>query len=261
MSDKKLLIHVRRGEENYELIAVAKEKEAWFLVPEELRDLKLEVHSELLKLKTVISSIKSISKIGGYRKIAVRFKPELAEKYLDEDENFCINDYYLEEQSPKFIESDEEKTGDKIFFIERIKELERRVASANLLTLREIEQKFLIGKFNGRQDGCTWMKLFERECDRFQLSDDVVKVEALRLFLAGNVTEWYSSSLIKLPASNWNIWKDSFLLLYGQKCWSNIRQAFNYRYVFGWEKFINTEDGCCYAQVNIESLPFEGVIG
>lgn len=237
MDLKKLHVHItKRGEEKYELTALSVDKVIWFSLPDQLKELNL--HKELLAVKTIVSSKNSITKVGGYRKIAIGFKPELKKQYLDGEENFCINDHYLEEyelDSAAAICRDlgEIKTSNEIFLINRIKELENRISITNEINLSEVEQKFLLSKFNGKQEASAWITSFEKECIRFKILDGSTRIEALKLFVDGNVKDWYSSNLIKLPLTDWEPWKNSFLLVYGKKNWTVIRKAFNYKYVFG----------------------------
>lgn len=233
---KKLHVHIiKRGENKYELAAISNDKVIWFGLPDKLKDLNW--HAELLAIKTITSSMNSITKVGGYRKITITFKPELQQKYLDEDENFCINDHYLEEyvEESSAISSalGATKTTNEVFLIQRIKELENRISSTTTLSLSEIEHKFLVNIFNGKQEAPNWIDVFEKECLRFKVFDGTTKVEALKLFIEGNVKEWYSANLMKLPLSDWESWKRSFLLVYGKKSWSSVRAAFNYKYMFG----------------------------
>ena len=111
--------------------------------------------------------------------------------------------------------------------------MENRVSVENEESLREVEQKFLINIFNGKQEASTWINVFEKECIRFKIFDGTTRVEVLKLFIDGNVKEWYSANLMKLSLSDWETWKKSFLLIYGKKTWSSIRTAFNYKYLFG----------------------------
>lgn len=88
---------------------------------------------------------------------AITFKPDLQKKYLDEDENFRICDHYLEEfnveEASAFnIALGETKTANEVFLIKRIKELEEIISITHEVSLREIESKFLLSKFNGKQE-------------------------------------------------------------------------------------------------------------
>lgn len=55
----------------------------------------------------------------------------------------------------------------------------------------------------------------------------------MRLFLEEGAKEWYSSSLRKLSLSEWSDWSTSFLLVYADKSWTNVRFAYHYKYING----------------------------
>ena len=61
------------------------------------------------------------------------------------------------------------------------------------------------------------MNSFEKACNRFKISRDTTKIEALKMFLEENPTEWYNANLIKLSLSDWQNSKNSFLLTYKKK--------------------------------------------
>lgn len=191
---KKLHLHVvKKDEEEYELVAVSLDKNVWFLVPQESSNITL--HQELMTCKSVISSKNSIKNIGGYRKIAIALTPELQKTYLDEDGSFHINDYYLEE----LAQDDYNKVNSsEIVLMNRIRELEQRKINENKINLSEIEYKFLIRKFDGKQNAITWMDQFEKECNRYNINETTLKVEVSKLFLDRKVKEWYDANLIKL---------------------------------------------------------------
>ena len=95
-SQKKLHVHIiKKNENKYELAALSIDKVVWFDIPDKFKN--FDLHQELLAIKTITSSMKSITKVGGYRKVTITLRPELQQKYFDEEENFCINDHYLEE--------------------------------------------------------------------------------------------------------------------------------------------------------------------
>jgi len=51
--------------------------------------------------------------------------------------------------------------------------------------------------------------------------------------LEESAKEWYFSNLRKLSLSQWPEWSISFLLVYADKSWSNVRFAYNYKYING----------------------------
>ena len=230
----KLHVHIIKREElKYDLIALSEDKITWYKIPNELQE--LSQHKELFESKTIVNSITSIAKNGGYRKVTIPFSQELQRKYLDQDGNFCMNEHYLEEYSinEKVSTRDETDNNAEVFLLKRIKELEAQISSINEISLIDIEKKFLLNKFNGKQEPLSWINSFEKECIRYNISNNTKKVEALKFFLEGNVLEWYSSNLVKLALSDWDSWKHSFLLVYEKKDWASIRMAFNFKYIGG----------------------------
>lgn len=234
MTTPKLYIHVVKiSPAEHALLGISLDKKTWFRIPEELRNIKQ--HKELLTLKTVSNTIKSISKVGGFRKIAVTFKTELRKLYQDDEENFCIGDFMLEEyqEADGMADNKGESPQNESLIIHKINELQLQINSSRKINLNEIEKKFLITKFNGRQDAAIWMDSLEKECLRCEISDDNTKVEILKMLVEGNVKEWYSANVIKLSTSDWCVWKRNFLMTYEKKNWSPICTAFGFKYISG----------------------------
>lgn len=66
------------------------------------------------------------------------------------------------------------------------------------------------------------------------MEEDSEKIEALRLFLEGSATDWYSSMLIRYTlTSEWGIWKENFYETCTNKGWSLIRYAILFKYING----------------------------
>ena len=152
----KLHVHIVKVNENYyELVAISEDKITWFRIPETEKN--LDLHMELLNIKTIVSSRNSITKVGGYRKVTVPFREELRKKYLDEDGNFCMDNHYLEElttgegstQLAEDTSSSSSYHGSELLLINRIKELEKQISSIEQISLVDVQKKFVINKFNG----------------------------------------------------------------------------------------------------------------
>ena len=236
----KLHVHIVKVNENYyELVAISEDKITWFRIPETEKN--LDLHMELLNIKTIVSSRNSITKVGGYRKVTVPFREELRKKYLDEDGNFCMDNHYLEElttgegstQLAEDTSSSSSYHGSELLLINRIKELEKQISSIEQISLVDVQKKFVINKFNGRQEAVSWLESYEKECNRYSIFTDTKKIEVLKFFVEGTVLEWYASNLIKLSLSHWGPWKQSFLLVFEKTSWASIRTAFGFKFVGG----------------------------
>lgn len=160
---------IKQSEDEYDLVALSVDKTEWYALPDTLKN--LNDHKELLSLKSIASCIKSISKVGGFRKICIKLNENLKFKYMDEESNFCVNKHYLEEVTTNVESSRGEENSEK-FLINKIKELENRLAAVNDVSLVDVEKKFVITKFNGKQDPLSWIEGFEKECMRYKITND-----------------------------------------------------------------------------------------
>ena len=90
-----------------------------------------------------------------------------------------------------------------------------------------------IEKFNGKQNALEWMKTFELECTRNEITEDRVKIKCLKIFVADRANDWFQATKIKTPMDNWSPWKESFTKVFAEKGWSKIRYAHNFKYLNG----------------------------
>lgn len=193
----------------------------------------LDLYPEVRETKNVMTSCNSIAKIGGYRKMTITATECARAKFLDEEGNFRIDDYYLEEY-PMEIKTVSTVSGSAdVTLVNRIKELETQISSMKEVSLLDVEKKFVVDKFNGKQEAVSWMESFDKECLRYEILNEQKKIEALRFFLEGSALEWYASNYRKLSLSEWEPWKKSFLNVYESENWSSIRIAFGYKFLGG----------------------------
>lgn len=79
-----------------------------------------------------------------------------------------------------------------------------------------------------------WISEFERECERFEVTQDHEKIEILKYWLEKQCLDWYNSMLIKLTVkSEWPVWKENFCETYGNKGWSQVKYAFAFKFQAG----------------------------
>lgn len=57
------------------------------------------------------------------------------------------------------------------------------------INLTDIEEKFSIEKFNGRQNAKEWIKKFQSECERYSICDNQKRIDLLKLFQDGSSRE------------------------------------------------------------------------
>lgn len=220
-----------------ELDRISANQKVIYRMPADKRDMKLH-HPILLTKKSVQNAAKSISPIGGYRNIQVSLTPDLKALYYDEDDNLAFKDTPLEEIQDELNYSiisnqtdEERRLLNQIAELQKVKQqLESQRDDSKL---NDIEKKLIVDKFNGTQIASEWIIKFETECIRWKVSSPVKMIQALRFYVDGSAVDWYFTNLKKLDMSKWSDWRDSLLLIYADKGWSTVRQAFYYKYLAG----------------------------
>ncbi|XP_050530186.1 uncharacterized protein LOC126907531 [Daktulosphaira vitifoliae] len=230
--ERKLFIHIiRRGEDVFEVAGLSENKILWCILPSEYQNIKC--HKILLSKSTIRSAINAIKPINGFRKVGLKIDEDLKKEYFDEEDNLCFKNLPLEEinsMSDITIQSNSFEEG--MILMERIKELENKLSLSEEASLHLVEKKFLLEKFEKKQNAAEWIEQFENECKRHKINNNK-KIEALRFFLDGSSKDWYESNLKKIGPVNWDEWKSSFLIIFVDKGWINVRKAFNYKYLGG----------------------------
>ena len=188
-------------------------------IPNEFKP--LSKHTSLHE--SYITKIKnSLKRRGQYRKIWISLDEDMRKVYLDEEGNLQFGNQYLNEtinennvQNSTIVNNNE--SGNKM----------RNLAS--------VSERFTINKFSGKTSNASqWLEEFETECTRFDLNEDDKKIEMLKFMLEKNCQDWYTSMMIKYTVeSTWHTWATKFLQTYGNKGWSHIKYAFNYKYQNG----------------------------
>ncbi|XP_045454205.1 uncharacterized protein LOC123663576 [Melitaea cinxia] len=193
-----------------------------FLIPEQLQPVKQ--HNELMKTQTFQKVKATLQKRHEKRQVWISLTPELRDTYMDEDGNMQFKGYLLEEittkTQPVFTNDTSTETLTKI--LENFAELKKESKQSSLKNLSE---KFVIEKFTKKTSSVTqWMNIFEAECIRIGINEDIQKIQVFRLFLEDSCQDWYNSMLIKYTInSEWGIWKKKFCETYVNKGWSPIR--------------------------------------
>ncbi|XP_063834848.1 uncharacterized protein LOC135084836 [Ostrinia nubilalis] len=197
-----------------------------FGIPESLQPIRF--HEEIIRTKSFQKVKTTLKRRHDKRQVWITLSPELKRAYVDEDGNFEINGYLLEEtqQQAPATESLSALTSVLESFVEMRRDIPR---SQNLKNLSE---RFVLEKFTKKtSNGIQWMTAFETECARLGIEEDISKIETLKLFLEDSCLDWYSSMLMKHTViSDWLIWKKSFCDTYVDKGWSPVRYAMLFKY-------------------------------
>ncbi|XP_073947737.1 uncharacterized protein [Choristoneura fumiferana] len=202
-----------------------------FLLPDELQPVKL--HDTIIKTEAFAKVRKTLQRRHDQRQVWISMTTEISNVYIDEDGNMQFKGYLLEE-APLEARQQVSTTGISEEVLARIlqtcAEMNKDIPKPQ--NVRNVTDKFVIEKFTRKTSNVfQWMTIFEAECTRLGLEEDLKKIEALRLFLEDSCVDWYTSMLIKYTInSDWLIWKKSFCDTYADKGWSPVRYALLFKY-------------------------------
>lgn len=199
-----------------------------YAVPERFQPITL--HENISKTE-IFKKVKStLLKRHEKRQVWIPVTSEIKDKYVDEEGNIHINGYFLEEivgtQAASAGISEEALS--KI--LKNFADIKKDTCKSQ--TVKGFVDKFVISKFNHKTSNASqWLNIFESECIRLEIEDDIKKIEAFRLFLDDSCVDWYSSMLIKYTInSEWQTWKENFCETYADKGWSPIRYAIQFKF-------------------------------
>ncbi|XP_060807701.1 uncharacterized protein LOC132903421 [Amyelois transitella] len=198
-----------------------------YLIPEKLQPARL--HEQVIKTQVYLKLKDTIHKRHDKRQVWIRVTPEIRGAYMDEDGNMQFKGYLLEEcdiQKPAACISEEAMTE----FFENFNACKKETGKS--YNIKKLTEKFVLQKFNKKTSNVTqWLDIFEMECTRMSITEDSVKIEALRLFLEDSSLDWYSSMLIKYTLnSEWSTWKENFCETFADRGWSPVRYAILFKY-------------------------------
>lgn len=195
-------------------------------------------HPELSKLNEFKRVKKSLEKRGQGRNVWITLDDEILKLYKDESGNMIYNDFLLEdvtniEQSTKNIPATQIDEN-LMKFLEKLCKKEPTQKNKNK-NWNELCGKFVLDKFEGKKMNANqWLQIYESECNRLDIKNDVEKIEILRLFLYDTIKDWFHSILIRHSLnSEWTTWKNNFLQTFADRGWSSVTYALNYKYLTG----------------------------
>lgn len=211
------------------LTSIMDANKSTYLIPEQLQPVKL--HDVLIKSQIFQKVKTTLQKRHEKRQVWISITPELHDIYIDGDGNMQFKGYLLEEVTS--IAQDQTSTETPIEALSKILEnfAESR-KEPRQFNLKKVSEMFVIDKFTQKTSNVTqWMVIFETECTRLGITDDIYKIQVLRLFLDDSCQDWYSSMLIKYTMnSEWSIWKNNFCETYMNKGWTPVRYAILFKY-------------------------------
>lgn len=215
------------------LISIGTPDGRTFNIPDEYQPTSL--HTELTKTQSFGKIKNTLKKRHQSRNIWIGLSDELSKVYLDEDENLQFNDFFLEEivENKTPVTAETSANQSMINLLEKL--LEEKQKDSEIQNLGKLANDFMIVKFTGKNlNAYQWINDFEKECERFRITQDKRKIEILRFFLEKTSENWYSCMLIKFTVeSEWEKWKKNFCETFANKGWSPIRYALSFRYQTG----------------------------
>lgn len=119
---------------------------------------------------------KNSKKIYQIKKVWITLTEKLANTYMDEDGNIQFLDQFLEEivenkQQSMAANSEEANTLNKI-----LEKLIENTQTSGHQNLKKISKTFVIKKFTNKNPNANqWIDIFEKECIRFNVTDDEKK--------------------------------------------------------------------------------------
>ncbi|XP_024878960.1 uncharacterized protein LOC112459186 [Temnothorax curvispinosus] len=152
-------------------------------------DQGLTNHIELMKTENYLKAKNSLKKRHQSRKVWISMTEELRKIYIDEDGNIQFAGEYLQEIEEKdradIRKDDLSKILEKLVETSQKKEGEKK--------LKQIAEKYMIEKFTSKKhsNAKQWIETFEKECTRFDITEDEIKIEILRLFLDKFCLDWH----------------------------------------------------------------------
>ncbi|CAB0001782.1 unnamed protein product [Nesidiocoris tenuis] len=212
-------------------------------------------HRTLLQIPTVKSVLKTLTRRGSYRIIAITLPATTVPLYFDDNGNSVFEEYYLEEkdlqkwksetypvptgQGPSQLSSEAQNAA----ILEILQKLTatteepqpQRMEGTKRLNLTKIKSDFVLENFDGKNfEVGRWLDIFIRECDRCQVANSEDKILILRLFMDGIAKNWYSSTLSDLGLDkNFTDWETKMREAFKEHGWKKIREAYNFRYIGG----------------------------
>lgn len=207
------------------ITSITTEKSKTFGFPIELQPAAL--HKEIEKTDVFKKVKNAIKKRHQTRKVWINMTEEIRNIYIDDSGNMQFGDFILEEMSETNV-LEEENTLTQI--LKRL--VEKDSGQQNLKILSE---KFIIKQYTCKSSNASqWIESFEKECERFNITEDGRKIETLRYFLDKPTLDWYTSMILKVTIkADWSIWKSKFCETYVNKGWNPITYALSFKYMEG----------------------------
>lgn len=147
-----------------------------------------EQHPEIFRLSTIRTAVRSLKKNGQYRHVNLTLSLELFRNYCDDEENFMFNGVFIEESeivTRKTISTPEADPAlaDLINKLKDFTDFAKIFNGSQEFDMSEVERRFDIEVFTGKEKASDWLEVFLNECARFKITADEQKIKCLKIFV------------------------------------------------------------------------------
>lgn len=98
---------------------------------------------------------------------------------------------------------------------------------------KDAMKNMTLNHFSGADEGPDWMRRFESECSRLEITDERDRIVLLKSFMEGSAKAWADACETKLTDDDWKGWADAFRATFTKKSWTTVRTAHSFRYLAG----------------------------
>lgn len=136
--------------------------------------------SELFELAVAKNAVKNLEKVGLHRNSRLALKDPLVGEYVDEDGNFVFEEDFLEEfvLTQQLLSVTPLKRDSVVNSRKEPPTSFKTDEVSHSFECDDIEKRFSIEKFNGKQNAKDWLDDFTTECSGHNFDDDEKKSDA-----------------------------------------------------------------------------------
>lgn len=186
-------------------------------------------HTKLMEDTAVKNACETMKVRHLYRQVNVKLSADAAKEYVDDSGNVKFGGDYLNIATVSFLPP---QTSESVQAAEA--NASNRSGETQKKSLTSATKDMVVDKYSMRknQNASVWITIFEEECQRAKIMQEQYS-DALRLFLEGSESEWYSATRCLMGAADWPSWRKAFLDTFGNKGWIELAHAYNYVYIGG----------------------------
>lgn len=224
---------MRRKQAAVEIIRIRREDETdWYKFED--KDQLHTFHKELCEISTMKQALSGMKKVNQIRNTRVTLSNELMKIYLDEEGNFKFGkDLLMPADEVSFMNHSQAATDSNILesdYLDYIKKLQLTINEREELKLMDIEKRFSLDKYDGKENARDWIENFEKECRRYGILENRKKIDVLKLYLKDGPRDWYHTQISNMRNEPFDSWTKEFIDIFGVSSWKTIKEAYTFHY-------------------------------